>query len=737
MNKKEALKHRKKKSHKVQIIFWAMLFAFVFFAMALVFALFGTDLSGGILAQRDYWLSVGVVDGLIMIAYLMMYRIDAQNVAIAENDLEDSEFLTAKKLKKSKEFTVTEWSELNGQKDGIVIGAEKRGKELEILCTSQLHAIVVGTTGSGKTTGFVDQNIAILSEFGTRPSMVITDPKKELYEKHANHLKQQGYKVSVVDLREPYSSEKWNPMNTLLRRIRKIKAINKLENRDGKYYGGDEIFLSFNDAKARVQELKDEIEENAKELIYTLCPITDNEQPMWEQGARDLITALVLAFCEDVLAGKMPEEKLNLFNVYYNLSRYSGEEQIQVLKDYLLKDRDRYSKVAGLANTVLLTTDRTLSSYMTSVNGYVQQLSDDGILSMTSGNDFDFSEIDEKPNAVFIVVPDERFTRHKFVTLFISQVYKDMVEKANMNLKKGETDDMKLKRNLYFVLDEFANLPKFEKFESLITVGRSRGIKFLLVVQSYSQLTAKYGANIDKCLRDNCNIKIFIGSSDYETRKEFSELCGNKKIKSLSIGTGTESSATSNTGATNQPLISPSMLGRINGDSKGDAVVIVLGHEPIWSHFTPSYELGNVYFAAGKADMTKREALLFEKRPITFDISGYDAEKEESSDIDSINKAESEEWEATEKREAEDVIARQEEWRKTKAQIDKEIRAIAARLSGEDARALISVKLENKSLLLYSLMEKYNMSIAGELQRYADKLASEYYPRLLTLQGER
>ena len=53
------------------------------------------------------------------------------------------------------------------------------------------------------------------------------------------------------------------------------------------------------------------------------------------------------------------------------------EESVQVLKDYLLKGRDRYSKVVGLANTVLLTTDRTLSSYMTSVNGYVQQLADD------------------------------------------------------------------------------------------------------------------------------------------------------------------------------------------------------------------------------------------------------------------------------------------------------------------------------------------------------------------------
>lgn len=739
MNKKDALKHKKKKSHKLQIVFWVLLCSAVSVATALAFACFGAESLGGILGQRDYWLSVGVVNGLIMIFYLMAYKVDAANVVAKENDLEDTEFLTAKNLKKSKEFTVTEWGKLSELSDGIVIGAEKKGKEVEIITTKQLHAIAVGTTGSGKTTGFVDQNIAILSEFKTKPSMVITDPKKELYEKHANHLKNQGYKVSVLDLREPYSSEKWNPMNCLLKRIKKINYLADVENKDGRYYGGDEEFLTYNDALIRRQELQDEIVENAKELVYTLCPITDNEQPMWEQGARDLIAATVLAFCEDVAAGKMSGDKLALFNVYYNLSRYSGEEQIQVLKDYLLKGRDRYSKVVGLANTVLLTTDRTLSSYMTSVNGYVQQLADDGILSMTSGNDFDFSKIDEEPNAVFIVVPDERFTRHKFVSLFISQVYKDMVEKANVNLKKGETEEMKLKRNLYFVLDEFANIPKIEKFENLITVGRSRGIKFLLVVQSYSQLTAKYGANIDKCLRDNCNVKIFIGSSDYETRREFSELCGNKKIKSLTIGTGAGENATANTGAANQPLISPSMLGRINGDEKGDAVVIVLGHEPIWSHFTPSYELEKVYFADGRADMSRREAVLFDKLHLTFDISGFDEEKEQGLTMDEINEAEREEWEGTAQEEEKNADAekRRTEWFKVKERIDAELKDLAKRLTGEDAKALLSVKLENKSTLLYALMGKYNMTDAETMQRYADKLASEYYPKLLKLQDER
>ena len=67
---------------------------------------------------------------------------------------------------------------------------------------------------------------------------------------------------------------------------------------------------------------------------------------------------------------------------------------------------------------------------------------------------------------------------------------KELVEKANINLRREEKQTAILKRNTYFVLDEFGNLPKFENMEGMVTVARSRGIRFLFVLQSFSQLTA-------------------------------------------------------------------------------------------------------------------------------------------------------------------------------------------------------------------------------------------------------
>ena len=62
---------------------------------------------------------------------------------------------------------------------------------------------------------------------------------------------------------------------------------------------------------------------------------------------------------------------------------------------------------------------------------------------------------------------------HRFVTLFITQTYKELVEKANLNLRRKDTETAILKRKAYFILDEFGNLPKLENIEGMVTVGRS------------------------------------------------------------------------------------------------------------------------------------------------------------------------------------------------------------------------------------------------------------------------
>lgn len=732
MNREEAHKHKKRKSSGGLFVGGIFVAVCVSVLIAFLFALGGAGFED-IFLNKNYWLTVGVVNGMLLIGFLLMYRIDAQNVAMNENDLEDTEWLTTKKLRKLKEFTVTTWDKVVEKDDEIVIGAEKKGKAVEIISTSALHALIVGTTGSGKTTGFVDQNIAILGRSKGKPSMIIADPKKELYEKHAKQLESEGYKISTLDLREPYSSARWNPMQVLIRRIRQVRELqNNMQEKDGKYFACGEVFLSHVDARTRVQELKDEIFENAMDLVYTLCPIQNKDQPTWEEGARNLIFGLVLAFCEDVISGKMDEKQLQLFNVYHNITKYCSEDTT-ALKKYLLEGREEFSKVRGLVNTVLITSDKTLTSYLSEVNSYIQQLSDDGILSMTSENDIDIANMDESPNALFVIVPDERFTRHRFVTLFLTQTYKELVEKANTNLRKKDTDTAILKRRAYFILDEFGNLPKMENIEGMVTVGRSRGIRYLFVLQSFSQLTAKYGKDIGDIIKTNCNVKIFIGSDDPDTRREFSELCGQKKVKNFSVNTSADNPASSNTGASNQPLITIGMLERLNGNEKGDAIVSVRGYEPIWSRFTPSYELKDVYFAAGKADISKREARLFDKSEYVFDILGGSQREEEEKQLDAIERRE-EEQAHEEKEKVPDFVALDKAWNDKVKEVHEKILRVAQMLADEDAKALMETRLEDKQTLIAMLLKEYTDISTQQKLNTLNKYLSEELPKLLELQ---
>ena len=733
MNRNEAHKHKKRKSWRVWFVAGAVIAFAVSILVAFLFALSGNNFAE-IFGNKNYWLSIGVANGLLLVGFLLIYRIDAQNVALNENDLEDTEWLTTKRLKKLKEFTVTTWEGVKEKDDEIVIGAEKKNKALEVISTSQLHALIVGTTGSGKTTGFVDQNIAVLGRSKGKPSLLIADPKKELYEKHAEQLKSEGYTVSTLDLREPYSSARWNPMNVLIRRIKQVKELqNNLEQRDGKYYACGEVFLSYRDARTRVQELKDEIFENAMDLVYTLCPVQNKDQPTWEEGARNLIFGLILAFCEDCIKGKMEEKQLQLFNVYHNITKYCSEDTT-ALKQYLLEGRDEFSKVRGLVNTVLITSDKTLTSYLSEVNAYMQQLSDDGILSLTSENDIDIVNMDERPSVVFVIVPDERFTRHRFVTLFITQTYKELVEKANLNLRRKETSTAILKRKAYFILDEFGNLPKLENIEGMVTVGRSRGIRYLFVLQSFSQLNAKYDKDIADIVKSNCNVKIFIGSDDPETRKEFSELCGQKKIKNFSVNTSAEVNASSNTGASNQPLITMGMLERLNGDEKGDAIVSVRGYEPIWTKFTPSYELVDIYFAAGKADISKREARLFEKRDYVFDILGGSQLTEEERQLEILERMEQEQF-AEEQVNKLSVEELDKLWDEKVQEVREKVIIAAEALMEEHATALVKAKMEDKIPLIQVYMPLYDLSVQQKLQKLV-KYLEEELPKLLKLQEQ-
>ncbi len=563
---------------------------------------------------------------------------------VADYALENSRFMTDKE--RDFNFAPHEFSKLGeSKKDGIPVRAvlDKKGK-LQINLASPMHGLIIGATGSGKTTTFINPMIQILAHSDAGSSMIVTDPKGELFQMHSKILQERGYKVMVLDLRDPYSSFRWNPLSDIYDRyqlfantgndiykrndnpaksgLELVNDISQYEEvwyeYEGKAYAVRREFI--NVIKLQRQKIYDEVYEDLNDLVSVICPIESQDDPVWEKGARSVIMATILAMLEDSENPDlgMTKEKFNFFNV--NKAVGNSDNNFEPLKNYFA-GRSVLSRAVTLSKQVLSAAENTLASYMSIAFDKLSIFNDEGICSLTSATDIDPAVFADEKTALFLKIPDEKDTRHTLAAAFILCIYKALIKKASTR------EDLSLPRNVYFILDEFGNMPKIDKFDKMITVGRSRKIWFNMVVQSYAQLDNVYGKTVGDIVKSNCGLKMFIGSNDIDTCKEFSELCGNCTVTTTSISRqlgSKEGEASYSSQLQTRPLIYPSDLQKINNKTDtGNAIIVTFGNYPLKTKFTPSYKCD--LYKMGTMDLTEARSNAFFPDEVFYDIAERNA----------------------------------------------------------------------------------------------------------------
>ncbi len=627
-----------KKNNLKSIILSIVIFAIIGYAGGVALFYFTSDPTPDFseaLMQWDY-AGLGIVIGAIIgIAFSILtkpkkkekeFKTTGKTAGGTEMDLAyDAEWqpLDTLKTDSHKKLIVTTWTQLPQVKNtGIVFRNQIEGGKYHIAMKDEYHCLIIGTTASGKTSACLVPTIRILGHSGEKPHMVISDPKGELYRDTSRILKDEGYRVIVLNLRDAFSSTRWNPMEHAYDLYHKgkncknniKKCVNGTRPKDagyreiagekyGKEWFGFEGIAYPNEDSLRIavnsaeQVYCDAAYNELREICNTIAPKSPKaSDPTWEEGAQDFLYGCSLAMLEDSLNPElgMTKEKFNFYNLY-KIATFrdpDADAPFDTVRKYLLQGRNEAtSNVPNLTSAVINNAPNTTKSYIGVLNGKISFMNDIGIAYLTSQSDINFDDFTTVPTAFYLIIPDDREERHNLAILCLSQLYKRLVDKAN-SYDKG-----KLPRHVYFILEEFGNLPPIPKFDSMITVARGRNILFEMAVQSYAQIETKYGADGLKTVKTNCNAQIFVGADDQQTRDDFSKMCGEVQLVHEETSTGTsksqknsdDKSTSTNTSVqrSSRPLITSYELGQLPLNT---VIVKLFRFNPMKIKQTPVYE---------------------------------------------------------------------------------------------------------------------------------------------------
>ncbi len=410
------------------------------------------------------------------------------------------------------------------------------------------HTLIIGSTGSGKT---ICEIMPLIFNLGyADESMVINDTKGELYNTTASFLKKQGYKIHVINLRNALASDGWNPLHLAY-----------------KYYHEGNI------------DLAGDIIEN---FSKSLCKNLSSKDMYWEKSA----TAVLSALCYGLIEDCADESEVNLYSIY-NLLVEHGSKTIDRFNSLDLyfqqKPMGSLSKMAYATGSFAKGETRaTLFSVLTTT---IKMFSDTGIANLTSRTDFELDDIGKKKTAVFLIIPDEKESRHELASLFIDQCYQALVNTAQ-NLSKGM---MPIRVN--FILDEFANMPPITSISNKITVSRSRNIRFYLVLQDFDQLKETYKESVGT-IKSNCTNWVYLLTADNETAREISNRLGKYTISSERISTSSrleqlDYNISNDKSLMGRELLMTDELMRFNF---GEAIFMKTRKYPIKSNIVPIYD---------------------------------------------------------------------------------------------------------------------------------------------------
>lgn len=381
------------------------------------------------------------------------------------------------------------------------------------------HYAYLGSTGSGKSVTAVIPMCSFIATAKKKRSVFITDPKGEIFNTTSKMFKDNGYNVLTLDFRHPEMSNHFNILEPI------IKEYEKYIDYEKKSIVCKKDRVKFNNlAMTSLAE--------TNRLITSLATMimqekTQQKDPFWNNSARNLLEGLIGFFLEEYKKNNIKRNQITMTAIRKFQNSSMQEKNFNKFKAYIDK-KDYGSKSKDSLTSILNASDNTYKS-ITAVFGEKMSLFDDvNVANVTSDSDFDFDLLGREATALFIIVPDEDKVYFTLVTIIVGLLYKELVKLANSKENK------KLPVQIDWLLDEFANCPPLADIEALVSVARSRGMRFHFFIQSFSQLDNVYGKEVAQIILDNCGL-IYLKTNTQDTAEQISKRLGKTTISSSSI----------------------------------------------------------------------------------------------------------------------------------------------------------------------------------------------------------
>ena len=433
---------------------------------------------------------------------------------------------------------------------GTIVACEGKKNVSALVDTGDVHTLMIGAAGVGKTAYFLYPNLELACASGM--SFISTDTKGDIARNYGRIAKDcYGYNVSVLDLRNPTRSDEDNIL-----------------------YLVNMYMDKYLDNKSDIAS-KAKAEKYAKITAKTIINIGSDGNANYGQNAffydaaEGLLSSTILLLAE---FGK-PEERhiVSVFKLIQDLiAKPSNSKDGSLYFHTLMKRLPNDHKAKWLAGAALNSSDQAMRSVLSTALSRLNSFLDSEMEQILCfGTAIDAERFVHEKSAIFIILPEEDQSKYFMVSLLIQQIYREILVIAD---EYGGA----LPNRVMFYLDEFGTFPKIEGAEAMFSAGRSRKISIVAIIQSFAQLEQTYGKQGMEIITDNTQLTVFGGfAPNSQSAEVLSKALGEQTVQSGSVSLGRDKSRTVQ--MMGRPLMT---VDELKSMPKGQFIVMKTGTHP-------------------------------------------------------------------------------------------------------------------------------------------------------------